>query len=117
MNRQPTTFRAMFRRALIAKVVIVGGLLAGMQFTSMQSVVVADPGNDFDRGPTTVETLIAAHDCWTGSAPADVEIPGHVVVTTPAGDTVYAGARRVGQALEQVFDGAGHGLTVHAFCR
>lgn len=72
-----------------------------------------------DRAPSGRPLrLAAAHDCWTGAAPADMKgrIPGHVVVTTPGGRTVYS-ARLVGPALEQTFDGQGAGLVVHAFCR
>lgn len=60
--------------------------------------------------------LVEAHDCWTGEAPADVEVPGHVVVTV-GNDTIYGGPRLVGKALSQIFDGANHGLVVHGFCR
>lgn len=63
------------------------------------------------------EAIAAEHDCWTGEAPAHMQgvIPGHVVVTRD-GRTIYGGSALVGKALEQVFDGVDHGLTVHAFC-
>lgn len=64
--------------------------------------------------------LVAAHDCWTGAAPADMEgvLPGHVVVTVAGGaGPEYRGERMVGLALDQIFHGAPHGLVVHAFCR
>lgn len=67
--------------------------------------------------PSAAAHLVQRHDCWTGAAPGDVTLPGHVVVTLPDGETVYGGERLVGRALAQVFDGADHGLTVHAFCR
>ena len=58
--------------------------------------------------------LIAAHGCWTGAAPVDV-IAGHAVVTKPNADRpTYM---RSGPALEQIFGGKDHSLTVHAFCR
>lgn len=62
--------------------------------------------------------LVAKHDCWTGEAPADMEgvAPGHVIVTKGV-SPVYGGPRLVGQALEQIFEGVDHGLTVHGFCR
>jgi hypothetical protein len=73
-----------------------------------------------DGSPVAVSpaTIAAAHDCWSGDAPADMQgiLPGHVVVTID-GRPRYAGERMVGKALEQVFEGADHGLTVHAFCR
>lgn len=79
------------------------------------------PGHEpFDRPrPVShVETLIEAHDCWTDEAPGDTRgvSPGHVVVTVD-GRTRYAGERMTGKALEQLFGGVDHGLTVHGFCR
>ena len=63
--------------------------------------------------------LVAKHHCWTGVAPADMvgELPGHVVVTSPNGNPAYGGERMVGKALDQVFGGVDHGLTVAGFCR
>lgn len=68
--------------------------------------------------PSQVQRLIDANGCWTGDAPADMAgvIPGHVVVTVD-GVTRLGGSKAVGAALEQVFEGVDHGLTVHAFCR
>ena len=68
-------------------------------------------------GSTPAERIIEARGCWTGQAPSDMEgqLPGHVVVTRE-GRTVYSTAQ-VGPALEQLFEGTDHGLTVHAFCR
>lgn len=62
--------------------------------------------------------LIEEHSCWTGEAPADMAgvLPGHVVVTV-GGVTRLGGERMVGKALEQIFEGADHGLVVHGFCR
>ena len=69
------------------------------------------------RGVSPAERVVEAHDCWTGQAPPDMRgrLPGHVVVTRN-GRTVYSTAQ-VGPALEQLFEGTDHGLTVHAFCR
>lgn len=62
--------------------------------------------------------LAAAHGCWSGDAPADMagRMPGHAVVTVRE-EPRYAGPRMVRRALEQIFEGVDHGLTVHAFCR
>ena len=60
--------------------------------------------------------LVESHGCWAGEAPPDVVAPGHVVVTRD-GTTRYAGPVVTGHALEQIFEGVDHGLTVHAFCR
>lgn len=69
------------------------------------------------QGPTAAD-LVTAHGCWTGEAPADMRgvLPGHVVVTVD-GEPRYAGERMVGKALDQVFGGVDHGLSVHGFCR
>jgi hypothetical protein len=66
---------------------------------------------------TLGERLIEVHDCWTGDAPTYMagQIPGHVVVTTRKGRTIYS-ASLVGPALDQVFGGSTRGLTVRAFC-
>lgn len=70
------------------------------------------------NAPGSPGAVIDAHDCWTGAAPADVEIPGHVVVTLPGHlAATYGGRRLTGLALEQIFNHHEHGLTVHAFCR
>lgn len=55
--------------------------------------------------------------CWTGPAPADVELPGHVIFSQPNQPTRLGGPRAVDRALEQLFEGIDHGLRVHAFCR
>lgn len=62
------------------------------------------------------EVLVERHGCWTGDAPADVEIPGHVVWQHADGRTVYS-ERLVGPALDTLF-GEGN-LPGHAvaFCR
>lgn len=75
--------------------------------------------------------LVERHDCWTGDAPADVTVPGHVVITLldGKGESTFVGGRRlVGPALDYVLAGDRsfrlHGGeatwrigTVHAFCR
>lgn len=62
--------------------------------------------------------LIEANDCWTGEAPADMagEIPGHVVYAAGA-DPKVGGAKMVGKAFGQIFEGEAHGLTIYGFCR
>lgn len=70
------------------------------------------------NAPGSPGALIEAHDCWTGAAPTDVEIPGHVVAILPGRVTAtYGGRRLTGLALEQIFNHRKHGLTVYAFCR
>lgn len=68
--------------------------------------------------PSQAERLVGRHACWTGEAPRSMRgvLPGHVVVTVD-GKARAGGDRLVGMALEQIFEGVDHGLTVHGFCR
>lgn len=64
--------------------------------------------------------LLVDHDCWTGPGPAAMrgQIPGHVVVTLPGDEhPTYAGPAVTADALEQLFDGVDHHLTIWGFCR
>lgn len=72
-----------------------------------------------ETGPTYPERIAAKHDCWMGEAPANVEVPGHVVVRYEGEVAAkYRGAKAVGEALEQTFDNKDHGIAeVYAFCR
>jgi hypothetical protein len=67
----------------------------------------------------TPSHLLDRHACWTDRAPADMRgrLPGHVVVSTRSGRTVYGGTRLVGMALDQQFAHKPAGLTVWGFCR
>lgn len=111
------TFSRTVRNTLAANVML------GVAFT----IVAANPASivpDEDKGPATppppvveierVERLIDRHGCWTADEPqpADVWIPGHVIVTNDLGTSRYAGPRAVGLALEGKFSG-----TVYAYCR
>ncbi len=96
-------------------------LLAALILAAIGMGAVANQESVYAARPdvtTSTAALIAAHDCWTGEAPADMAgtIPGHVVVSVD-GVARYAGERMVGRALEQVFDGVDHGLAIHGFCR
>ena len=101
---------------LIVVAIVVGLCIAAM---------LAPTGSDPD--PTPVDRNVAqdspaavlgAHegDCWTGRAPDDVYIPGHVIVQYGDGRTVYS-ARLVGEALEAAINGAPAPFDVLAFCR
>jgi hypothetical protein len=74
------------------------------------------------EGPSSQELAVARlseeHRCWSGPAPADMvgRIPSHAIVTKPSGETVYAGPRLTGIALEQAINGKNAGLEVWAFC-
>ena len=67
----------------------------------------------------TPDHLLDKHGCWSDQAPADMrgKLPGHVVVSTRSGRTVYGGTRLVGMALDQQFAHKPAGLTVWGFCR
>jgi hypothetical protein len=65
----------------------------------------------------SVDTLIRRHGCWTGTPPAGAGVPGHVVVSRDGGAAYLGGRRETGQALDQLFGNAQHGLVVYAFCR
>jgi hypothetical protein len=72
-----------------------------------------------DAGPDYAERMAAKHDCWKGEQPADVEVPGHVIMRYDGDVAVrYLGAKAVGDALEHIFDGKDNGVSdVYAFCR
>lgn len=70
--------------------------------------------------PRSARDLIAAHDCWRSTAPADVRgtHPGHAVVTWPGDDRpTYGDGWTVHMALEHTFNKPVLGFEVHAFCR
>lgn len=113
--------------AVLRSVMIVGAFGASFMAAgagSAQFAAIPEQGiesNVMDDRPVakgSPQDLIEKHKCWTGEAPADMQgqMPGHVVVTKGVAP-VYGGSHLVGQALEQIFEGKDHGLTVHGFCR
>ena len=99
---------------LLGAALVAGGLLwTGSTAQSLPSSPASEPT------ASRAEQLVEVHGCWTGPAPSDMryEVPGHVVVTTRAGRTVYGGPRLVRKALDQVFAHTRNGLVIHAFCR
>jgi len=124
---RPDTVRGVLGRVLRARLAVLAlfaaGWFAGLELgpAVLGGPHDATPGDSFppvtsSPAPGSPADLIRRHDCWTGPAPHDVTVPGHVVITQN-GVTRYAGPRMTGLALEQVFGDADHGLTVHAFCR
>lgn len=98
---------------ILAMPIIVTGVFAATSLSgSLETVTVETAPPVYDPA----QAIAAEHGCWTGKAPEGVTIPGHVVVTTADGRTVYAGPKVVADALDQVFNHIPHGLTVHAFC-
>lgn len=109
-------------RALVPKVVL---LVAAFAYLAPGYLAPTwDVGSDSDvmairpHVAGSPAALVAANDCWSGEAPADMAgvLPGHVVVTKD-GETRVAGTRMVSKALGQLFEGADHGLRIHGFCR
>lgn len=120
MNRSPRSLRFGLAHAAFRSVVLTGAILAGLSWNSLaeQAQVRSVTPDSAHSVPSPTEKLVKANGCWTGEAPADMtgKIPGHVVVTVK-GETRLGGPRLVGKSLEQIFEGAQHGLYVHAFCR
>jgi hypothetical protein len=86
-------------------------------------VVLSQVGLDVyvERGPpadTYVQQLIKDHHCWTGEAPADVIIPGGVLIRDGTGTVTFSDAGGVvGAALDDVFGTDNPRFSVVAFCR
>jgi hypothetical protein len=90
-----------------------------MMAAYLTHLLTAGPERIVSRPPVanSAPAMLAEHGdtCWTGEAPADAGIPGHVLWRHPDGETVYS-ARLVGPALETTFgDGNLPGSPV-AFC-
>jgi hypothetical protein len=96
---------------------VLGGLIGyGLSFFIEAPPVEPVPGSNQS---TLAERLVDQHDCWTGEAPADVNVPGHVVLRYEDDATAtYRGRQGVEDALTQLFDGTDRGVAeVIAFCR
>lgn len=83
--------------------------------TALVALTFAEPTDPPERSEYV--DLLERHDCWTDAPPADVAIPGHVIVTEPNGATRYVGRRMVHRALEHVFEDKHPRMAVPAFCR
>ena len=90
----------MFTRIYRCLIINIGVVAAAyIALSSGEAATVADRTPPPAQSPGQV--LIDRHDCWTGEAPADVWIPGHVVWQHPDGSVVYS-TRLVGPALESL---------------
>ena len=56
-------------------------------------------------------------ECWTGTAPEGVKIPGRVIYQLPNDGAKVGGPKMVHKALEQLFEDVDHNMEVIAFCR
>lgn len=108
-RRQPSARRALLRAL---------GLFTGFAAVMIWVHLGHGPMDQwvYHTGPTLdrEQALMFVHGCWTsGNHPN----PQHVVVTLPNGKVVYGHWRLVRLALDQVFNGTQHHLTVWGFCR
>jgi hypothetical protein len=115
-------FRIATQSAAVAAVLILGALSVLPTLTAANGspapVKPIAPAQIADRGhvlSSEVDGLLASGACWAGQAPADVEIPGHVLMRVGAGDTTYS--TQVDRALADVFESDDPAVTVTAFCR
>ena len=109
-------------KAKVVRVVVIMAAAVALGVSTQVGSALSDSngfGPYHDPSAGYVADELAAHDCWTGEAPADMrgEIPGHVVVTVAGSDRPeYRGRHMTSKALKQIFDER-LGLTVHGFCR
>jgi hypothetical protein len=94
---------------------MIPGQMALVQMQTSSGGVEFEPASFAELD---AEALIVEHNCWTGAAPLDMagKIPGHVVVIADD-EARHGGTRLVDKALQQIFNGVDHGLTVVGFCR
>jgi hypothetical protein len=111
------SLRAHLARALIAPLVIGAVALCAL---ALRTQIEVRQLAETPPSPSRVDVLMERHDCWRGdqAQPADVWLPGHVVISPP-GTTraVYRGRNATTLALTQEFGGVDRGIVVHGFCR
>lgn len=116
--------RTLLREALIRAAIMTACFLAGLGV----AITLTGSSHDYapaDEHPVTAPTtskidrLFESGECWTGTAPEDVTIPGRVVLMREPGDQpALLGPKWVERALAQIFDGADHGIyRINGFCR
>jgi hypothetical protein len=126
----PAAARRGFRKGCVTFGAVAAGLIVSHWLTGGQAAIIdaeQAPHATEQAAPSHIVSLIEAKQtrlvesgqCWTGDAPADVEVPGSVlVVEIVRGERVAMREDHlVGPALEQIFDGVDHDLTILAFCR
>lgn len=115
---RPRTLRYTILAAIVLPVgFLIGGLsaIAFLDADDTADVTITDRATE---PPSQAKQLLDAHrdDCWTGTEPALVKVPGHVIVAYPDDRAVYS-ARLVAPALESIFDNRDVAFTVVAFCK
>lgn len=90
---------------------LAGALLLAHWLSAGSSTIVEQRPTTEPTGPSIVERLMERGECWTGDAPADVEIPGRALVDTGSGP------RLVDSGLGfEIWEGTTPGH-LYAFCR
>ena len=84
-HRPQRTLGRTFARTLTANLVAVIAGIGAWAIIGGTATVTATGQPYPDAGLDRVQRLIERHQCWTGEQPADVEQPGHAVVTLPGG--------------------------------
>lgn len=110
-RKPPPTFRVAMRRGLVRGIactalVAVPPILA-ISLLPVNMTYAPVPETTVSR----TERMVQSGKCWVGKAPSGVTVPGHVWA-----DDRYRGSKAVGKALEQIFEGADHNMTIQAFC-
>lgn len=124
LRREPAQNLGQAIRRGLLKGITTTLIAAGTVYVVAHSVTpaaetVVTPEHRADPAPAPeplANRLVKQHACWTGMAPEGIALPGHVVVTTRDGRTLYS-AVLVAPALEQLFvQNVDNGLDIHGFC-
>lgn len=111
--------RCLTHNLLAALVLFAGLVYAGQHQPHVDQGDKPVPAS-VQRMHDKIDRLVSSGACWTGEAPADVEIPGSVLVReydANGAPHAYREDHLVSDAFEQIFDGVDHGLDIVAFCR
>lgn len=117
--RRSTICFALFAAAYVGVLQATGGEHGVIDLEVVAPEHGAVAAAEVDRSAARAVELVEDHGCWAGEAPADMVgvVPGHVVVAAAGEGPRLGGSLAVGRALEQIFEGVDHGLTVYGFCR
>jgi hypothetical protein len=131
--RRPASLGAALRSAAVRSTVAVGlfatAYVGVLEVTGSEhgviDIEVAAPEagavaiSEEEREAARVERILDRRDCWTGEAPADVEVPGGVVLKGYGAETRFYGSDViVGEALGHLFAAPVDSIeVVVGFCR
>ena len=104
---------------IITYAITTGVNILAVGLFTMAAAMPAQTTIEHVPSKTYAQRLMDKHDCWSGEAPADVWMPGHVVVRYSDDIAArYAGPKAVHDALEFTFNDATNGVAVvYGFCR